>query len=449
MANNIQNAIKGQRKAMNVLYANNKQKIFYISKILLNDESQANEVTAVTFRNIWKNITSNKVETEQQFSALATRIALEECKKRVLKKNSKAYRVPDNRNFVLPSLPLKYFSDKKFEEFVFDQLTDLQKLIFVAHNIVNCDKNTISAITKLDTKTLDMALEAEKINIEKIITTTEQSYSYNNVVKYFTTGELNQSVPTQVNDMVNASIDAIAKPIEKRKATNITIISIVSVLVCVCIVLGIIFIPASFNKSSTTDESVADTSATVETTEASTLETTSEGIGIIKNPSHYATIDIEDYGTIEVALDESTAPETVKNFVELAESGFYDGLKFHRIMEDFMMQGGDPSGDGTGGSEKNIKGEFRNNGVDNPLSHTKGAISMARSNDYNSASSQFFICHADATFLDGDYAVFGYVTKGFDVVDKVCVNSNPTDDNGTIPEDEKPVIRTITIKKAK
>ena len=160
-----------------------------------------------------------------------------------------------------------------------------------------------------------------------------------------------------------------------------------------------------------------------------------------------AVIEIENYGTITVALDGSAAPITVENFVKLAESGFYDGLTFHRIMEGFMMQGGDPLGNGTGGSDTTIKGEFKQNGVNNPLSHTRGAISMARSMIADSASSQFFICHEDATFLDGSYAAFGYVTEGIEVVDAVCKDAKPIDNNGTIPAENQPVIKSITISR--
>lgn len=156
-----------------------------------------------------------------------------------------------------------------------------------------------------------------------------------------------------------------------------------------------------------------------------------------------ATIEIKDYGTITVALDASAAPETVANFVSLAKSGFYDGLTFHRIMEGFMMQGGAPK-EGSK-SPETIKGEFSANGVDNKLSHTRGAISMARANPYDSASSQFFIVHKDSTFLDGKYAAFGYVTSGIEVVDAICEAAKPTDDNGSIPKDQQPVIVSIKI----
>ena len=161
---------------------------------------------------------------------------------------------------------------------------------------------------------------------------------------------------------------------------------------------------------------------------------------------YYADIVIRDYGTVTVKLDQSQAPITCENFVKLAESGFYDGLTFHRIMEGFMMQGGDPNGNGSGGSGQKIVGEFIKNGYNNTLSHTRGAISMARANAYDSASSQFFIVQEDSVSLDRLYAAFGYVTEGMDVVDAVCRDAKPTDNNGTIPKDAQPVIESITIR---
>ena len=161
--------------------------------------------------------------------------------------------------------------------------------------------------------------------------------------------------------------------------------------------------------------------------------------------TYKAIIDIKDYGTITLELDQSEAPITVENFVLLAQSGFYDGLTFHRIIDGFMMQGGDPNGNGTGGSDKTIVGEFSQNGYNNGISHKRGVISMARSQAYDSASSQFFICHEDSTFLDGQYAAFGYVTEGMDVVDAICSSAVPTDSNGSISKDEQPVINSVTI----
>jgi peptidyl-prolyl cis-trans isomerase B (cyclophilin B) len=152
-------------------------------------------------------------------------------------------------------------------------------------------------------------------------------------------------------------------------------------------------------------------------------------------------IVMEDGGIIELALDGSEAPKTVDNFVKLVKEGFYDGLTFHRIIPGFMIQGGDPLGTGMGGSEENIVGEFSSNGLDNSISHKRGVISMARSQNKDSASSQFFITNADSDFLDGDYAAFGHVTAGMDVVDQI--SATPTGANDKPKTDV--VIKTIRV----
>ena len=160
-----------------------------------------------------------------------------------------------------------------------------------------------------------------------------------------------------------------------------------------------------------------------------------------------AEINIKDYGVIKLELDADSAPITVTNFVNLVNDKFYDGLTFHRIIDGFMIQGGDPLGNGTGGSEKTIKGEFKNNGVENNISHTRGTISMARSQANDSASSQFFIVQSDSTFLDGSYAGFGHVTSGMEIVDKICKDTKTEDDNGTVKKENQPVVESIKITK--
>ena len=160
---------------------------------------------------------------------------------------------------------------------------------------------------------------------------------------------------------------------------------------------------------------------------------------------HHAEITIRDYGTVKLEFDEGSAPITVANFCKLAQQGFYDGLTFHRIMDGFMIQGGDPKGNGTGGADEKIRGEFAQNGVDNPISHVKGVISMARAKDPDSASSQFFITVADATFLDGSYAAFGRVVEGMEILEQIAKDARPIDDNGTIPPDQQPVIESVVI----
>ena len=201
--------------------------------------------------------------------------------------------------------------------------------------------------------------------------------------------------------------------------------------------------------------SKTDTTDTTETTEAtSAADETSDGAADTADTSeneelltglHHVTIDVQDYGMISLELDADTAPISVTNFINLANEGFYDGLTFHRIISGFMIQGGDPNGNGTGGSEKTIKGEFSANGVENDISHVRGVISMARANDPDSGSSQFFIVHEDSTFLDGQYAAFGHVTDGMDVVDAICEAVPVQDNNGTVAAADQPVITAVTV----
>lgn len=158
--------------------------------------------------------------------------------------------------------------------------------------------------------------------------------------------------------------------------------------------------------------------------------------------THHAAIEIEGYGTIHLELYGEDAPETVENFVKLANSGYYNGLDFHRIIDGFMMQGG------KGAGTASIKGEFSANGFDNKIKHEPGIISMARTNEYNSASDQFFIVHEEASHLDGKYAAFGKVTDGMDIVNEICENAKPTDSNGSIAKADRPVIKSVTVHSA-
>ena len=153
-------------------------------------------------------------------------------------------------------------------------------------------------------------------------------------------------------------------------------------------------------------------------------------------------IEMENGHTMELELDENAAPVTCANFLKLVNEHFYDGLIFHRVIENFMIQGGDPEGTGMGGSKEHIKGEFLANGINNPIKHERGVISMARSMAYDSASSQFFICHKDAPHLDGSYAAFGHLVSGFETLDEIA--SCETDLRDRPVKEQK--IRTITVE---
>lgn len=192
-------------------------------------------------------------------------------------------------------------------------------------------------------------------------------------------------------------------------------------------------------------EANAETTPEPVQTESRTETEPAESGAVVTGEKPQVKIHIKDYGVITAQLEPDVAPITVENFLKLAKDGFYDGLTFHRIISGFMIQGGDPLGNGMGGSEQMIKGEFSGNGVDNPLSHTRGALSMARAQNKDSASSQFFIVHKDSDFLNGDYAVFGYVTEGMDVVDKICDNVAVEDSNGTVKKENQPVIERVEV----
>lgn len=234
--------------------------------------------------------------------------------------------------------------------------------------------------------------------------------------------------------------------------------------VVVVVMLAAIGIYAVINSNSQSKKQLEENSTNIEgttNTENSTKENNTENKNKniqnnqISNESeennmystgkHHAEIVVKNYGTIALELDADVAPITVENFANLVNEGFYNGLTFHRIISGFMIQGGDPLGNGTGGSSKTIKGEFASNGVKNSISHVRGTISMARSSMPNSASSQFFIVHQDSTFLDGQYAAFGTVTSGMEVVDKICADTAVEDDNGTVAKNNQPVIEKITI----
>ena len=202
----------------------------------------------------------------------------------------------------------------------------------------------------------------------------------------------------------------------KKKQNNTPVLIAIAAVAVLLVVAGILML----NGNSTSDQP------------ANTLTGT-----------HYVQIDVQDYGTITAELYADTAPITVTNFMKLVDEGFYNGLTFHRIISGFMIQGGDPLGNGTGGSSEQIKGEFAQNGVKNDLAHTRGVLSMARSSMPNSASSQFFIMHQDAPHLDGSYAAFGKVLTGMEVVDAICQNTPVTDGNGSVAKANQPVITAI------
>ena len=230
---------------------------------------------------------------------------------------------------------------------------------------------------------------------------------------------------SRMNDARNAEAKALAD----KQRRNRWIMLAVAAVVAVALIVGAIALGGKDDASAT--QGAASATAVPE---------------ITPEASHIVEIDIAGHGVITAELYSNIAPITVENFVKLANEGFYDGLTFHRIIDGFMMQGGDPNGDGTGGSGTNIKGEFTSNGVYNPLNHERGVLSMARNSiSMDSASSQFFIMHEVSPWLDGEYAAFGRVTSGMEIVDAICQNTPVTDGNGTVARENQPIINSIRV----
>lgn len=439
MATMTEQAKQGQRKALECLYGQNKQNVFFIAKSLLLNEQQAGEAAIHVFQNIWGERLPSGISTDEEFANEAMKMTIDYCRKIASKQNSKAFRTPPNKNFRINGFD-EHDGKEAYTDYILRQMPELQRFLFVTHALCKFDDSQTAKLLKLPASLIPHALEAEKSNIEKLLAAAGKAdFSPENLIHDLEQEKTALAVPSKADERILTVIDGIAKPGEQKKKKQMTIAGIAAAA-CLAVIIGaaIIFSPKNTDTNTLEPESESVLPESGTETTASSLD---------ESLSYYADIEIQGQGTITVALDQKSAPITTENFVNLAKSGFYDGLTFHRIMEGFMMQGGDPDGNGTGGSDQTIPGEFSANGYDNELSHTRGAVAMARSSgDYDSASSQFFIVHEDSTFLDGQYAVFGYVTEGMDIVDAVCEAAEPTDDNGTIPAEEQPVISSITIR---
>lgn len=467
MDNIILKASKGNRTAMNQLYESNKTQVYYVANALLRGSPLATEATKWAIISSLQSLSRGMIQTEKEFADYAIVQVANYCKKDITKKDSHAFRVPPKKNFRITSVDENVVkSAKRPCEYYFNSLPASQRFVFVLRLIGGMNEEQISDVIGLKISIIHSIIEVEPDNLAKIYFTVKNNVEHcvpptKELISSSFKEELSKvSVPEALDKKVEDYIDSVATPIEDaekkkyKKRISITIAAIICIVALILVFSGSEDDDTSTDSVETTETTVSDSEngedeVVTDETEAEevTKEDTSISEAFDSTLTYYADIEIEGYGTITVLLDQEAAPITVENFVTLAESGFYDGLTFHRIIEGFMMQGGDPNGDGTGGSEETIVGEFTDNGYENELSHTRGAISMARSDEYDSASSQFFIVHEDSSSsLDGQYAVFGYVTEGMEIVDEVCETAEPTDSNGSIASDEQPIITSITIR---
>ena len=411
----VKKAAKGNKTALTALYENNKKMIYFLCYSLLNQPQAAKQALPAIFEGFWTSL------PEQDLSAVSPRSFLMQsaasyCQQLLLSENPDAFSESTSAAPVQPVRPHIHEGDSAellYLTYLLSKLTPLQRFILVLKFGAGLTTAEVAGLLQITEVTVNVTMnQAEDTLTQAFHSLKNQAdcpvHSYLELKALLAHMAAHIPVPSDVEAQVYQHILQIAAPISRKTAALGYLLAAVLLVVCL------------YPLAAHTFDFFQHT---------------------------YASIEIENYGTIVVQLDETAAHETTANFIELADSGFYDGLTFHRIISGFMMQGGDPNGNGTGGSGKNITGEFAANGFDNPISHTRGVISMARAQDYNSASSQFFIMHADYPDLDGNYAAFGHVISGMDVVDAICASTPVMDANGSVPSDYQPVIQSISIQR--
>lgn len=478
----IQKASKGNRSALTQLYEGNKQEVYFLCRALLRNSAATIPAAKWALKSAFQAVSRGEVQTKEAFTAYAVKQAAGYCKKDIAKRDNRAFKLPPQKNFRINHVNEHYIDpEADLVDNYINCLPAAQRFALVLRLVGAMSANQIARTIGLEIAYADLLKESEAENLGKayraiqakgircVAPTTEL------LAMAFDDALTQTPIPDELDKYMTEYINSVAAPTEEAAKSKQKVYYIAAAVIVVIAVILIAVLASGGNNDTTVDEN--DTTETVTSTDteltdtdsklntdtedeaedntedtdaADETDTTEDDVAagtLDASLTYYADIEIQDYGTITVQLEQASAPITAANFVSLAESGFYDGLTFHRIIEGFMMQGGDPNGDGTGGSDETIVGEFTDNGYDNALSHTRGAISMARSSEYDSASSQFFIVHEDSSAsLDGQYAVFGYVTEGMDVVDAVCEAAEPTDGNGTIDAEAQPVITSITIR---
>lgn len=438
----IAKAALGDKKSLDFICEKYGKYVYFFCTTVISDNKKAENAFKKSFKAIFSTISKNP-NTDNLDEIVKSETA-KVCKSAIF----------DENNHENGAAKMQPFGDKDKISSA-SAITAEQKNLFVnALKSINanqrivvllnllCDYNTkkIADILKISEDKVQNSLEYGRENIKKQLRTSDSKFTKRDII-FLMTASANivkeAAAQAKIPDLIDSFLDEIvlslAKPQKSDKKKAWIVISAVAVFLVAVIVVFVI----TSNKSNGSAGATND-SASASNVSATIGESQAKG-------THHAEIDIKDYGVIKVELNGDVAPITVANFINLANSHFYDGLTFHRIIDGFMMQGGDPLGNGTGGSENTIKGEFSQNGVENNLSHTRGAISMARSTDMDSASSQFFIVQSDSTYLDGQYACFGYVTDGMDIVDEICKNAVTTDSNGSVSAENQPVINSITI----
>lgn len=432
----------GDKKSLDFICEKYGKYVYFFCTTVISDNKKAENAFKKSFKAIFSAISKNP-NTDNLDEIVKSETA-KVCKSAIFDENNHengaAKMQPFGDKDKIPSASAITAEQKNIFVNALKSINANQRIVVLLNLL--CDYNTkkIADILKISEDKVQNSLEYGRENIKKQLRTSDSKFTKRDII-FLMTASANivkeaaaqAKIPDSIDSFLDEIVLSLAKPQKSDKKKAWIVISAVAVFLVAVIVVFVI----TSNKSNGSAGATND-SASASNVSATIGESQAKG-------THHAEIDIKDYGVIKVELNGDVAPITVANFINLANSHFYDGLTFHRIIDGFMMQGGDPLGNGTGGSENTIKGEFSQNGVENNLSHTRGAISMARSTDMDSASSQFFIVQSDSTYLDGQYACFGYVTDGMDIVDEICKNAVTTDSNGSVSAENQPVINSITI----
>ena len=453
-------ASKGDKKALQQLYHQYAKTSYYLCCYFLKSEQAAAEATVTVFSQVFAATVGQPVLNEQLFKALVLGKTVEVTKANIQKNAPTAFRDAEKSAVDGSYQAVKNAADPTAEEKqnLIKALRSLQNRQCYTLTMLTCfglQKHQLVQYMKLDSDKIDASLARAKESFRKTLQLPENSRreledQLRAVKAAMQEQAADATVPPQVEKSVLAESQKIAKFVTAKFLKHLAVAA-AGVIVAAGLVFGGIALFKNSNNSADYDASSAENQSAQGSSEnQSTQSVNATNQSSTTEPEFKATkhaqIEIKNYGTISLELYGEEAPITVNNFVKLANEGFYNGLTFHRIISGFMIQGGDPNGDGTGGSTENIKGEFSQNGVQNRILHTRGTISMARSSENDSASSQFFIMQQDATHLDGAYAAFGRVTSGLEIVDRICENTPVTDSNGTVTAENQPVITSVKIK---
>lgn len=422
MAMFVNMAAKGSKAARVRLYDQNCKMVYFLCLRFLKNEKVAEAAVRQVFADIWDSLDPS-ADIRQQLIVAASRY----CKELLLAQDEKAFDPIGEVPAKMPAAKAGADPSEVYVNYMLSRMDNLHLFVFLLKSTFGLNNTEVGDLLEFDGIVVNKLMnEAEDLARHTVNSMKSRKdcpiQHYEHVIQLLQHQMMHIEVSKELTAQVLSDIEETAAPASKLKWMGI---------IAACVLLfAAVFYPVFSTVSSYTDRTYA------------VIEVDLSPIAAAL-PS-----DLDPVGQIVVELDASVAPKTVANFIELAESGFYDGLTFHRVVYDFMIQGGDPNGDGTGGSGTTIEGEFYANGYANPLSHVRGVISMARrGDDYNSATSQFFIMHTSTStsYLDGQYAAFGWVVDGMDYVDAIAAFTYTSDANGTVPSEYQTKINSVTI----